>query len=275
MRLRDALEAGELEAVDAELDRLARLAAESRRTYYRWCLLVLQAARAIFAGRLADGERLAEEAVALNRRHGDDADQEHTVQRLALALQRRRPHDAPLAALRDYAARYPRLPVWAAMLAQAEHGLRSERRAARASRRCARDGFAAVLRTPDWLCALALLAEPVAADGAPEEIAALAEALAPHAGAQRGDGRRLGGVRPGRPPAGRAGRRGGAAGRGRRAASRRRRGSRRAGARRPGSSRRSPTGSARRRRVATRAALRGRALALARDLELPWVAAEL
>ena len=67
----------------------SRLAAESRRTYYRWCLLVLQAARALFAGRLADGERLAEEAVALNRLHGDDADQEHTVQRLALSMQRR------------------------------------------------------------------------------------------------------------------------------------------------------------------------------------------
>ena len=126
IKLRDALEAGRTGAVDEELERLARLAADSRRTYYRWCLLVLQAARALFAGRLADGERLAEEAVALNRLHGDDADQEHTVQRLALSMQRRRPQDAPLAALRDYAGRYRTLPVWEAMLAQAEHGLRAD-----------------------------------------------------------------------------------------------------------------------------------------------------
>ena len=273
MRLRDALEAGELEAVDAELDRLARLAAESRRTYYRWCLLVLQAARAIFAGRLADGERLAEEAVDLNRRHGDDADQEHTVQRLALALQRRRPQDAPLAALRDYAARYPRLPVWAAMLARAEHGLRSER-APRAVAGLARDRFAAVLRTPDWLCALALLAEPVAADGGPEAIAALAEALEPHAerNAVMDDAWAAFG-----PVARPLGILAAAAGRpdeaGARFAEAARLAARwgapawelaaladwlRAGA---------PGGDA--------SALRGRALALARDLDLPWVAAEL
>ena len=85
MLARDALEAGRLDGVDQEFDRLARLAEDSHRTYYRWWLLVLQAARALFAGRLADGERLAEQAVALNRRHGDDADQEYTVQRLALA----------------------------------------------------------------------------------------------------------------------------------------------------------------------------------------------
>ena len=155
MRLRDALEAGDLDTVDAELDRLARLAADSRRTYFRWCLLVLQAARALFAGRLAEGERLADEAVELNRRHGDDADQEYTVARLALALLRRRPQDAPVAELRDYAARYPALPVWEAMRARV--GARARLDAApRSVEACARDGFAAVLRT----ARLALRARP-------------------------------------------------------------------------------------------------------------------
>ena len=141
---------------------------------------MLQAARALFSGRLADGERLAEQAVALNRRHGDDADQEYTVQRLALALLRRRPQDAPLDALRDYAARYPALPVWQAMLAQAEWGLRPER-ARRSLAACARDGFAALQRSPGGLCGLTLLAEPVAALGTPEQVAQLGAALEPHA----------------------------------------------------------------------------------------------
>ena len=179
IRLRDLLEAGEIAAVDVELDRLARLSADSRRTYYRWNLLVLQAARAIFAGRLAEGEWLCEEAVALNRRHGDDADQEHTVQRLALALVRRRPQDAPLAALREYAARYPALPVWAAMRDRAEWELRPGAGHPGVATQSG-DGFAAVLRTPDWLCGLALLAEPVAASGARESIERLAAALSPH-----------------------------------------------------------------------------------------------
>jgi hypothetical protein len=175
-RLREALKAGQLDVVDTELDHLARLSAESRRTYYRWCLLVLQAARATFAGRLAEGERLAEEAVELNRRHGG-ADQEYTVQRLALALQRRRAREAPLVALRDYAARHPALPVWQAMLAHVEWSLGADggRRAVAA---CARDGFAAILRTPDWLCGLVLLAEPVAAWGTPDQVDRLAAALA-------------------------------------------------------------------------------------------------
>jgi hypothetical protein len=183
LRLRDALEAGDVGVAEDELRRLERLAAESRRSYYRWCLLVLQAAVALFAGRLDEGERLAEEAVALNRRHGDDADQEHTVQRLALALQRRRPADVPLAALREYAARYPRLPVWQAMLARAEHALGHAGPARAAVAACARDGFAELLRTPDRLCGLVLLAEPVAAHGAPADVEALAHALAPQAAA--------------------------------------------------------------------------------------------
>ena len=179
LRLRDALEAGDLDTVDAELGQLAQLSAESRRGYFRWCLLVVQSARATFAGRLAEGGRLADEAEELNRRHGGN-DQEHTVARLALALQRRRHGEAPLAALRGYAARHAALPVWEAMLAQVEWGMGFEggRRAVAA---CARDGFAALLRSPDWLCGLALLAEPVVAWGTPEQAAALAAALGEHA----------------------------------------------------------------------------------------------
>jgi hypothetical protein len=180
LRLRDALEAGDTATAVKELGRLERLAAESRRSYYRWCLLVLQAAVALFAGRLDEGERLAEEAIALNRRHGDDAEQEHTVQRLALALERRDPPSLPIAALRDYAMRYPRLPVWQAMLARAEHALGHGEQARAAAGALARDGFAELLRTPDRLCGLVLLAEPVAVHGDAAAVAQLADALAPH-----------------------------------------------------------------------------------------------
>lgn len=137
---------------------------------------MLQAARETFAGRLREGERLAEEAAELNRRSGG-ADQEHTAQRVALALQRRRPGEAPLGPLRQYAAQHPALPVWRAMLAQVEWALGAEE-ARRTTAACMRDGLAPILRTPDWLCGLVLLAEPVAADGTPDEIDRLAGALA-------------------------------------------------------------------------------------------------
>ena len=51
----------------------------TRRSFYRWHLMVAEAARAAFAGRLDEAERMTEEALALNRRHGDDCYQEYTV----------------------------------------------------------------------------------------------------------------------------------------------------------------------------------------------------
>ena len=272
MRLRDALEAGDLATVDAELDRLARLAADSRRTYFRWCLLVLQAARALFAGRLAEGERLAAEAVELNRRHGDDADQEYTVQRLALALLRRRPQDAPVAELRDYAARYPALPVWEAMLRAGGARPRLADAAPRSVEACARDGFAAVLRTPDWLCALALLAEPVAALGTPEQVEQLIAALAPHAGRNAVMDDAWAAFGPVARPLGVLA---AAAGRRDEAVARLRAGG---GARRPlGRARLGARRARRLLRVAPEPGdpVRERALALARTLELPGLAAEI
>ena len=193
-RLRELLEAGRIEAVDRELEQLERLGADSRRTYYRWSVLVLQAARAIFAGRLADGERLAEEAIALNRRHGEDADQEYTVQRLALSMLGGRPQDAPLAALREYAARYPQLPVWEAMLARAELALSPRPRAGRARALRGRR-----LRHADGHRGVALRrraprrAGRGAGDAGPDRAARRRARAARRA--ERGDGRRVGGVR--------------------------------------------------------------------------------
>ena len=191
-------------------------------------------------------------------RHGDDADQEHTVQRLALALLRRRPQRR--AARR--AARLRRaLPGAAGVAARcsrsAELRLRRARARARSLAACARDGFAAILRTPDWLCGLVLLAEPVAALGTPEQVERAGRGAGAARRAQRGHGRRVGRVRPGRarrsacsppPPA--------APTRRPRALRARRRARARAGARPAGSSRRSPTGwrgRARRRADALRA----------------------
>ena len=192
------------------------------------------------------------------------------MQRLAFAMLRRRPYDAPLAALREYAARYPGLPVWDAMLAQAEHGLRSPA-ARRSVERCARDGFAAVLRTPDWLCALALLAEPVAAAGVPEQIARLTDALAPHAdrNAVMDDA-----WAPFGPVARPLGALAVAAGRPEEAAERFARAAELAARWEAPGWELASLSDWLRSGAPAGAEQRGRALALARDLELPWIAAE-
>jgi hypothetical protein len=180
-QIRDALAAGDVPAAEAGVDRARPIAHASRRSYDRWYLLVVEAAWAAFRGRLAEAERLTADALALNRRHGEDCAQEFTVQRLVLARLRWRPQDADVTRLREYASRYPGLPVWEAMLAALELALQRPEQARRALDACARDDFAAVRRSHDWLAALALLGEVAAGTG--RHVEPLYVHLLPHAAA--------------------------------------------------------------------------------------------
>ncbi|HET6551879.1 MAG TPA: AAA family ATPase [Solirubrobacter sp.] len=179
-RIRDALQAGDVARADADLDRARSVAAAARRSQNRWVLMVAEAGRAAFAGRLDEAERLTEEALELNRRHGDDCYQEHTVGRLVLARLRWRPREVDVAALRGFAARYPHLPVWEAMLASLEWDLGDADAARRSVAVCADDGFAAVAGSPDFLPAALSLADPVAGAGEPWQVERLYALLAPH-----------------------------------------------------------------------------------------------
>jgi tetratricopeptide (TPR) repeat protein len=180
-RIHDALQDGDIARADADLDRARPVAHATRRSFYRWHLMVAEAARAAFAGRLEEAERMTEEALTLNRQHGDDCFQEHTVQRLVLARLRWRPQDADAAQLRGFAARYPHLPVWEAMLASLEWELGNVEAARRGVTLCARDGFAAVSRSPDFLPAALCLADATAGAGEPREVEQLYALLAPYA----------------------------------------------------------------------------------------------
>jgi hypothetical protein len=182
-RVRDALESGDVARADADLDRSRAVALQTRRSHPRWMQLVADAGRAAFGGRLEEAARLNEEALALNRRHGEDCFQEHTVASLVLARLRWRPQDADLARLRGFAARYPDLPVWEAMLASLEWELGDADAARRGVALCARDGFAAVERSPDFLVAALCLADPTAGAGEPWQVERLYELLLPHASA--------------------------------------------------------------------------------------------
>ena len=98
-----------------------------------------------------------------------------------LARLRWRPHEADLAQLRGFAARYPHLPVWEAMLAALEWDLGNAEAARRGVALCARDDFAAVVRSPDFLPAALCLADPAAGAGEPWQVERLYELLLPHA----------------------------------------------------------------------------------------------
>ncbi|WP_196807164.1 serine/threonine-protein kinase [Candidatus Solirubrobacter pratensis] len=175
-RIRDALQSGDVAGADAELDRARPVAHATRRSVHRWFLMVAEASRAAFAGRLEEADRMTEEALALNRRHSDDCFQEHTVQRLVLARLRWRPHEADLPQLRGFAARYPHLPAWEAMVAALEFQLANPEGARRSVAMVSLD---AVERSPDFLAAAVNLGEAAAGAGGPVE--RLYELLAPHA----------------------------------------------------------------------------------------------
>jgi hypothetical protein len=165
IRYVDALSLGEIAAADAELEAYAALAEPLRQPYYRWYLTVLRAGRAVFAGRLEEGERLSIEAVELNREHEPDAEQEHAVQRLALALARGRPADADAALIHRFADRYAGLPLWRALAVHLD--------SARGDGAAARDGLGLLLADGldaaaadrDAVTTLSLLAEPCAGLG--------------------------------------------------------------------------------------------------------------
>ena len=166
-RIRDAMQSGDVARADADLDRARPVAHATRRSVYRWFLMVAEAARAAFAGRLDEAESMTDEALALNRRHSEDCYQEYTVGRLVLARLRWRPHDADAAQLRGFAARYPHLPVWEAMLASLEWDLGNVEAARRSVTLCSRDDFAAVVNSPDFLPAALCLADAAAGAGEP------------------------------------------------------------------------------------------------------------
>ena len=172
---------GDIAGADRELAAYDRLAGELRRRYYRWYGKVLHATSAIFDGRLEAGRALAAEAVAENREHEQDAEQEWVVQQLLLARIEGRAGDVPLDGLREFAARYAGLPVWRALLATGEW-LAGDREAARAAiEDCAPRGPAALPADVDLPCTLALLADVSASLGDLRYAGELRACLEPYA----------------------------------------------------------------------------------------------
>jgi hypothetical protein len=157
-RFVDALEQGQEAGVDAELAACAALERSFRRGYFRWCVTFLRATSATFAGRLAEGAALADDAAVQMR----GATQELAAQRLTLAKLRWRPQDSDYAALRAFAARYRDLPVWSAMLANLAWDLGRTQEAGEAVAAALRQGPEMLFRGRDGLAACALLSEPVA-----------------------------------------------------------------------------------------------------------------
>jgi tetratricopeptide (TPR) repeat protein len=108
----DLLEAGDRSAVEAQVEAFAAGAQPLRQPLYDWNVLVWRAMLALMDGRLAEAERLADEAVSFGiRPDGMAASQYHLLQLLAIRREQMRTGelDQPL---REMNAARPGLVAW-------------------------------------------------------------------------------------------------------------------------------------------------------------------
>lgn len=143
-RIADLMEMGETDAALLEFEAYSRLANEIRQPIFMWQASVRRAMLSIYPGRLAEGERLAGDALALGQRAGgQNLVAAYGEQMLVTRwLQGRVSEMEPLA--RAMAANQPQLGLWRAILAfiLAETGKETEARAELEA--LAADGFAAL-----------------------------------------------------------------------------------------------------------------------------------
>jgi tetratricopeptide (TPR) repeat protein len=178
-RLVDALERGDIAVVDASQRRHAELAEQLGQPFYRWRVRVLAAMRALLAGRLADAERLIEEALQLGRRTTPNALLAYGVQLYGLRREQGRIGEME-PAIRAFAEEHTAIPAFRSGLALlcCDLGRLGEARAIfddLAARR-----FEQFPRDANWTNAMDELAQVCAALGDRERAALLYERLAPY-----------------------------------------------------------------------------------------------
>jgi len=184
--LYDLLEAGDRAALDCELEEHGRLARELRAPFDLWLNTLCRAQYALFQGRLDDGERLANEALALALRvPGQYAAEEnahcgHALQ-VYIARRERGSVERFEPTLCQLAERHPEIPAWRAQLARLHRELGRDAEARGELDRLAADNFASLPRDTTWLAALGMLAEVCAHLADRERAVQLYELLRPFA----------------------------------------------------------------------------------------------
>jgi eukaryotic-like serine/threonine-protein kinase len=152
------LELCEGRGMDAEIGAMAELAELMRQPFYRWHVVCLRTVRATLAGRFADAERLASEALAIaGLRHSEFASYVYRyAQLLAIRWAQGRLGEI-WKSIDHHADRFPWIPRWRDALAAAASG---DERAARAElERHAGGGFEELHRDGLWVLHLCALAE--------------------------------------------------------------------------------------------------------------------
>jgi class 3 adenylate cyclase len=181
-RLHDLLALGDIAAVDREIDAHAKMAEELRLPFLLWGMAMYRAMRAMLDGRFEDGERLAQEALAVGQRaQSQFAIQVFAAQTLYLRRQQGRVGDADLASLKGFAEQYSAYPAWRCVLAMLYAELGREAQARREFEDLAASDFANLPRDAWWLPSIAWLSDACAILGDARRARKLYEILVPFA----------------------------------------------------------------------------------------------
>ncbi|HYC82734.1 MAG TPA: hypothetical protein VEB65_13150, partial [Solirubrobacterales bacterium] len=177
----NALELGDRRAAEREREAVDGVAAALRQPFLQRFSARWRVVGALLDGRLGEVEGLIAEAVETGQRaQSDDTGQIAALQLLLLRREEGRVAEL-LPAVREFGARYPRVPAWrcGTALAHAEAGDLAT--ASSSYETFAAERFANVPRDVFWLVGISFLAEACAWLGDRERAPALREALAPYA----------------------------------------------------------------------------------------------
>ena len=181
-RLFDLIELGDMQAVDRELAVLTQLVEELRQPFYLYIHVTFQAMRATFLGHFEEGERLAQQALAIGQRlRGHDALGIFGVQMFTLRREQGRLQElAPV--VRHFVQMSPETSTWRPGLAliYSELGLEQETRTE--FEHLAAHDFADIPRDARWVACLVYLSEVCAFLGDARRAAVLYQCLLPHDG---------------------------------------------------------------------------------------------
>lgn len=180
-RIIDQLEAGDMASVDHDIGAYGRLAEQWRQANYRWYAGVARAMRALLAGELEEGRRLAQESFAEGERaQGANAVLFFATQQIEIS--RLEGDLSPLVEpARDFVRKYPAIPAWRAALAALYADLGQQDEARVELDRLAAKSFADVPRDANFLLVGYFLAEVVWTVEDKERAALLHEMLEPYA----------------------------------------------------------------------------------------------
>jgi DNA-binding winged helix-turn-helix (wHTH) protein/tetratricopeptide (TPR) repeat protein len=180
--LLDSLERGDLVAVDIDLAACGDLAAALRQPYYLWYAEYLRSMRTLLEGRVADAERLANQALAIGQR-AQSRNVEHLYGGQMLWIRREQGRLLEMEPiLRGLVDQFPSLPSWRSGLAfvLAESGRIDDARM-QFDMLAARD-FTDMPRNAFWMVAMTRIADTCAVLGDARRARTLYDILTPYGG---------------------------------------------------------------------------------------------